>query len=183
MKKIRIVNNQKVAFIEKSDIETLIASRDFVKKEIFTEPAIINMECDIEGFYRIGNPINAEYIESLGYIPDYDTLSNLSTEELNALADKALEDKTKINEIVSKLCEYKKRLGLHDRKTLKRATYLDSRCTTLIEENVLNASLAGTSFHSMKDALIAQARNYTNSIVKLAEQKTHTHKSKGKRLQ
>ena len=185
MKKIRVVKGKKIAFIEKTDIETLNASKEFVRPELFAEPSIINMECDTEGFYRINNSNNAEYIESLGYIPDFDSLNSLSIEELNTLADKAISDKTKINEIIKKLCEYKKRLEFHEKRILKKASYLDHHCVTSIEENVYNASLTGISFRSMESALIAQARNYTNSIVKLAEQKQKNSNSntKGKRLQ
>lgn len=178
MKKIRVINGKKIAFIEKADIETLIASKEFVRSELFIEPAIINMECDTEGYYRIDSSNNAEYIESLGYIPDYDSLNSLNSEELNTLADKAISDKIKINEIISKLCKYKKRLEFHEKRIIKKATYLDQHCATSIEENVFNASLTGTSFRSMESALIAQVRNYTNSIVKLAEQKNLNIKEK-----
>lgn len=170
MKKIRIINNQKVAYIEKMDIDTLHASRDFVRPEIFNEPDIINMECDTEGFYRIGDPKNAEYIESLAYIPDFDYLASLSKDEINKLADKALCDKNKISEIIIRLCEYKKRLKHHEKMVLKKADYLDQHCASQIEQNVLNASSEGAMFRSMETTLLAQARNYALAIIRMAEQ-------------
>lgn len=171
MKKIRDFNGNKVAFIEKYDIKTLLACRDFVKKEIFEEPSIVYMECDAEGFYRIDNPSNVEYIAGLGYILDYDIFTNMSKEEVHALADKAIEERHKINKIIEKLCVYKQKLTLKEKRILKKAKYLDYNFSTSLEHNVLNASLEATRFSSLKQAILAQTRNYTNALVRMSEQK------------
>lgn len=174
MKKIREVNGRKVAFIERSDIKALIAGRDFIKKEILEEPSIVNMQCDSDGFYRIDDPSNVEYIARLGYILDYDTLTNLSKEEIHALADRAIEDRYKIDAIIEKLCEYKKKLTASEKKAFRKINYLDPRCADVLERNVLEASLQATIFSSLKHALIAQVRNYTNDLVRMSEQKDAT---------
>ncbi len=179
MKKIRFVpqsealttsSNKKIAYIEDSDIRTLLESKDFVRKEIFSEPAIVNKERDMDGFYRIEDPENVKYIEELAYIPDYDFLTSLSKEEICILADQTLENRNKIYEIIEKLCNYKQKLSASDRKILRKTNYLDNYCTEWLEENVLNASLKGSMFRSMEKALLAQVRNYTNALVKIAEQ-------------
>lgn len=181
MKKIREVNGRLVAYIQKSDIETLYVSRDFVRKEIFSEPAIVDMECDLEGFYRIGDPENAKYIASLGYIPDYDYLSSLSPEEIGALADKVLADRAKIDEIILKLCQYKQKLTASEKRLLRKADYLNPHYVEIIERNVLDASLEATLFASMEEAIFAQIRNYTDTLIKLADQPTlPSHGSKRK---
>lgn len=183
MKKIREVNGKLVAYIQKSDIDTLYASRDFVRKEIFSEPDIVHMECDSEGYYRIGDPENAKYIADLGYIPDYDVLSKLSKEEIGAMADKVLADRYKIDEIIKKLCQYKEKLTWKERRILKKADYLNPHYVEILEGNVLEASLAATLFGSMEEALFAQIRNYTDTLIKLAEQPTlPSHGSKRKQF-
>lgn len=171
MKKIRKVNNHKIAFIQESDIKTLIASKDFIKPEIFYESSIINMECDTEGYFRIENQDNIAYIETLGFIPDFDLLNSLSNEELENLINKINREKISLYEIITKLCEYKTKLSIRERRLLKRTNYLEEKCRTSIESNVLNANLENVSFESMRQALLAQLRNYAYSIIKYAEQR------------
>lgn len=170
MKKIRNVNGRLVAFIQYSDVKTLYACRDFIRKEIFTEPDIVNGICDTEGYYRIADPENAAFIANLGYILDYDTYSKLSKEELGALADQALADKREIETIILKLCKYKQKLTRRERETLEKADYLKNHYDDIIEGNVLEASLQNTMFCAMEQALFAQMHNYTDTLIKLAEE-------------
>lgn len=176
MKKIRKVNNHKIAFIQESDIKTLIASKDFIKPEIFSELSIINMECDTEGYFRIENQDNVAYIETLGFIPDFDLLNSLSNEELENLITRINREKTSLYEIITKLCEYKEKLTIRERRLLRRTNYLEEKCRTSIESNVLNANLENVSFESMRQALIAQMNNYIYSIIKYADSKENNHR-------
>lgn len=169
MKRIREINGKKVLLLEIEDVETLLESRCCIPAQIFTEPSIAKMKCNDEGLYEIVDPNHIEYIASLGFIPDYDYLASLSKEELDNLADKAVADKAKVSAIITRLCEYKKRLKGHEKKVLKQANFIDPICRERIEDNVLNAGLERINFRFIESALIAQARNYTNAIVKMAD--------------
>lgn len=183
MKRIIEVNGQKEALIEREDIDTLRVSRYFIPEQLLNEPAILNMECDEDGYYHIMEPAHVEYIASLGFIPDYDYLASLSSEELNALANHALEEKKKVSDIVIKLCTYKEKLKGREKRVLRKSEFLEPRCANWIEDNVLNASLEGAMFREMEEALLAQARNYALAILKMAETPSvHEGQSKAKRF-
>ena len=170
MKRIREKNGQKIAFIEKQDVETLLISRYcYIPELIFTEPSIRDMKCNEEGYYEILEPAHVEYIANLGFIPDYDYLASLSQEEITKLADKAVEDKKKLGDVITKLCDCKQKLKLREKRILNQATYLEPRVRNYIEDNVLNAGLEGTMFRTMEEVILAQARNYVNAIVAMAE--------------
>lgn len=169
MKRIRELDGQRVAFLEEEDIRTLLECRSFVRPELFLEPALANLEFDEQGFYVIREPENVAYIENLGYIVDYDMLSALTPEELNNLANKTMVENNKVRDIVVKLCEIKEKLTFKERRVLKKSGVIDSYCRNCIEENVLNASGERVRFREMSDALLAQLRNHTNAIIKMAD--------------
>ncbi len=177
MKRIIELNGKKEALIEHQDIETLIESSYFVPEQIFKEPAIANMICDAEGYYHISEPANVEYIATIAFIPDYDYLASLSKEQLDALADKTITDKKMVCEIITKLCTCKEKLKRKEKRILKKASFLEPRCANWLEYNVLDASMENTMFRSMETALLAQARNYTSAILKMAEAPSMTEAS------
>lgn len=169
MKKIRFVNGKLVAYIHQEDVNTLNRIKNSVNPVIFREDAIITGECDEEGYYRVESQDAVRYIQDLPYIPDYDTLAEMEPSTLSTIVAKAIQNRRRLNEILTNLCDNKKSLSISDRAALANMDGIDHSLAGAIENNVFEASLKTVRFREMAYILDEQSRNYTAAIVKMAD--------------
>ncbi|MBO5476940.1 MAG: hypothetical protein J6A15_04235 [Clostridia bacterium] len=172
MKKMRIENGKLIAYIQHQDVTTLTSIKDFVRGEIFREESILKGECDEEGYYRIEDLYNVNYIKGLPFIPNYDYLLKLDFKQVDALACKAIADYRSVNEILTRLCNQKTPLNTDERQTLSSIEAIDQALVGRIEQDVIeNEQLRDVNFRSMAYCLTQQMRNYMYAVTSMSDMK------------
>lgn len=170
MKKNRFVNGRSVVYIHQEDVNALNRIRNFVNPALLNENSIATGECDIEGYYKIEGEEAVKYVQGLSFIPDYDKVSQMSSSALASLADKAIQDRKRLLELLRRLCDEKKSLSASDRLFLRTLNCVDKSLIATIEYSVID-SITPTCFRVMEMALDEQSRLYTSTLVKMADLK------------
>lgn len=170
MKKMRVEDGKLIGYIQYHDVTLLASIKDFVKGDIFREESILKGECDEDGYYRIQDLYNVNYIKGLPYIPNYDYLLKLDFKQVDTLSVNAIADYARLNEILTKLCNQKTPLSHQERETLTSIEVIDqSLVEAMIREVTEGKSLRDLHFRSMAYCLTMQMRNYMYAVSSVIE--------------
>ena len=104
MKKMRVEHNCLIGYIQYQDLELLIKMKELVRPEFFKEPSILKGECDEDGYYRITDLRNVNFVKSLKCIPNYDYLLKLAENEICSMEENAIGEYNAVSYILERLC-------------------------------------------------------------------------------
>ncbi|MGN1013213.1 MAG: hypothetical protein ACI4ON_05270 [Clostridia bacterium] len=181
MKKIRIEQGRLAAYIEQSDVETLIRIKDVVPATFFDEETIKRGFPDEEGYYRIDNLCDVNYIKTATFIPNEDYLNKLSNLELEKMLKKAISDKHNLGKILRKLYG-RNHLSQEEKEILESSDALKTSLTDEVQKKAFakNDVYQETRFIVLEEALQVQSEHYAGSIERyLAKRKAMKENKEG----
>ena len=74
MKEFIVENGQQVMRINQPDLTCLVCVRKFVPESLFQEDSILKGACDEEGYYKIVELDNVNYLKGVPFIPNHNYL-------------------------------------------------------------------------------------------------------------
>jgi hypothetical protein len=165
MKVVRIEQGRLIAYIEQSDIDTLVKVKDVVPESFFEEEMVVRGYCDENGLYRIENIANVNYIKSAAYIPNRDYMNKLSMQELEKLLKSASYEHKCLVKVLKKLYG-RDLLTKEEKNALEESQALKTSLVNEIQETALanNDEPAELRFFVLEECLRAQSAHYTKSI-------------------
>lgn len=165
MKKVRIEQGSLIAYIEHSDVELLVDTKEVVPKTFWEEDSMKNGDCDQDGYYRISNLSNVNYIKSSPFIPNVDYLSKLSRQEVARMAREAASNHRDLVEILGKLYS---RISLedHEVKALEDNVALRDDVASELQKKafVTDDFSQEARFLAVEEAVIRQSKHYEESL-------------------
>lgn len=138
MKLFSVENSQQVMRINHPDLVCLTSVRKFVPESFFQEDSILKGACDGDGYYKIVDIDNVNYLKSIPFIPHHNYLLKLNYSELSELLKNAIQHYDtsykmfsravdKYQQLSSDEVEYLKGIKEVDKKLLEKFLSLNPR--------------------------------------------------------
>ncbi len=169
MKRIRVEDGKRIAYITQSDVATLIELKELVPKSIFMEETILSGTPNRDGYYRVEDAQSVGYIVTSNFIPNEDYHENLSSKELKEKAEQAACNHNALVEVLKKLYSRYK-LDEHDRNVLESNSVIrQANAQEVQQEAYIRDDIERESrFIALEEGLIIQSKHYADSISELA---------------
>ncbi len=169
MKRIRVEDGKRIAYITQSDVVALIELKELVPKSIFMEETILSGTPNRDGYYRVEDVKSVGYIVTSNFIPNEDYHENLSANELKEKAEQAACNHNALVEVLKKLYSRYK-LDEHDRNVLESNSAIrQANAQEVQQEAYIRDDIERESrFIALEEGLIIQSKHYADSISELA---------------
>lgn len=180
MKKIKIKNGKLFCYIEAQDVEMLLANREFVRPEVFTEESIQKGKTNGEGLFKIRDISNVHYVKSLPYIPNSDQYAKMDIEEHAATVNKATGDNEMLYYILDDHCAEGKPIEEYQLEILRGIQHVDqSMMETLIGLDVTDKDQRILAC-KITEALKRQSTNFLYPVAQMLYDKQDQQLDQGK---
>lgn len=181
MKRIRIENGKLTAYIEPSDVETLINTREVVPITFFDEEMVKRGYGDENGIYRISELSSVNYIKTASFIPNKDYFDKLSASEIESIYDRAVMDRESLTEILKKLYS-KECLTAEEKRILEESEALKTSPVGEVQEKafVEDDVAQEARFIILSEVLVLQSNHYIESVDAYLENRKEKEKPKTK---
>lgn len=173
MKRIRVEDGKRIAYITQSDVAALIELKELVPKSIFMEETILSGAPNRDGYYRVEDTQSVGYIVTSNFIPNEDYHERLSANELNEKVEQAACDHNALVGVLNKLYSRYK-LDEEDRNVLESNSVIrQANAQEIQQEAYVRDDIERESrFIALEEGLIIQSKHYADSISELACKKT-----------
>lgn len=172
MKAIRKENESIVAYVNKRDVQILNSISEIIDSRFFEEESIAKGIVDENGYYKITEPDNVDYLSSLSFIPYYDDLVDMDYLKLHELVRKNGVYSSEINAIFIK----NELLSDEDITFLRTLDSVRKSDLDALED----ADLLQKEF--LKLCIRQQIRCYSYSVMEVINQKEKAMKEEEERL-
>ncbi len=125
MKKLKIENGRLYAYISQKDVSTLNSSKNYIRPSLFQEESILKGNCDEEGYYKIEDLSNVQYIKGLAFIPLYDYLLKFSLEELEVLVKHGVNAYSQLDKILTRIAKEERLPNSEEKEALMQDNIVD----------------------------------------------------------
>ncbi len=172
MKRIRVEDGKRIAYITQSDVAALIKLKELVPKSIFMEETILSGTPNSDGYYRVEDNQSVGYIVTSNFIPNEDYHENLSLKELKEKAKQATCNHNALVEVLKKLYSRYK-LDERDRNVLESNSVIrQANAQEVQQEAYIRDDIERESrFIALEEGLIIQSKHYADSISELVSRK------------
>lgn len=127
MKLFNIEDSQQVMRINHQDLVCLTGVRKFVPESLFQENSILKGACDREGYYKIVDLDNVNYLKSIPFIPYHKYLLKLNYSELSELLKNAMQHYSTADKMFSTAVDKYQQLSTEEVEYLEGVKEVDKK--------------------------------------------------------